>query len=253
MTDHRVRAHDVAAHLGGVRPREVVARIDDRALTMVASDGGQLLSVALDDIVDVTTAGDEVLVNRREGEPIRLGTAHAAELDGLIVDACCTLPELTHALRALGSSRMGTDSVRQREYFAPLLEARRRAEDAISRRDIIGAFAVPRLLRAIETQLTALAGSHSDTRPAARRAIAAHVEYATEPLRDALEALHDAAAAAESPAPDARIATWRAWSDAVARVFAVADLCWRTLEGTAGRDSGSAAAPRQPRRSRGTG
>jgi hypothetical protein len=253
MTERRSRFEEPAALLGGSGPQQVVIRIDDRMLTIEGPDSGHSRTVGLDDIVSVTTAGDEVHVRLRDAEPVRLGTPRAAELDSLIVDACCTLPELTHALRGLGSSRTATDPVRQREFFAPLLDARRRAEDAVSRRDIIGAFAVPRLLRSIEAQLAALASSHPDTRPAARRAFAAHVEYSTEPLRSALQELQDAGAAAESPSAEARISTWRAWSDTLARVFAVADICWRTLDGAAGPASGSQSSPRQPRRQRWSG
>ena len=251
MAERRPGAVDFAARLDGAEPRDVVVRVSEREMVIEGSDGRAPSLLRLDVIAEVATEGDAVHVTRVSGPPLHLRTPRALELDAVLVEASCALPELTHALRALGSSRAGTNSLRQREFFAPLLEARRRAEDAVTRRDIVGAFAVPRLLRAMEGQLASLAGSYSDPRAAAQRAFAAHVEFSTEPLREAIAALEAASAGAESPPPDARIASWRTWQRSLANVFAVADLCWRALEGPIGpAPEGTSNAPttRRPRR-----
>lgn len=154
----------------------------------------------------------------------------AEELDATVAAACCAVPELTRALHSLGSSRVGSDATAQREFFAPLLDARRRAEESVGRPDIVAAFDADRLQRAFESYFEALAERSADERPAARRAFAALVEDASSAMTSAIEDVRRTGPAAAQPAAGARVTAWRAWSGSLLTLFGAADRCWTYLE-----------------------
>lgn len=225
-------------HLGTKRGPACVVRLRTGELTITGADGTPVPGVHLDDITDVRRDGRRVTVALASGVgggggPLVLDSAAAEQLEAAIVAACCTVPELTRALRSLGSSRTRTSAAAQRDFFAPLLEARRRAEESIGRAAIVGAFDPDRLERALDTYLGTLTEHSGDTRPAARRAFAAHAEEATEPLRAAIgEIRHTAPAAAAGSGPG--IADWRRWSESLQSLFSAADRCWTRLQPVAG-------------------
>ncbi len=225
-----IRAAQFEARLAGARSAAVFIRVGAGDLAVTSADGRLSRVVRLDDVAEVRLEGAQVAIALARGEPIVLECEQAPALDAALVAACCTVPELTRALRSLGSSRARANATGQHEFFAPLLDARRRAEDAVARHEVVAAFDADRLDRALAAYLAAAVEHSADARPAARRAYAAHVEDATEPLRRALAALRAASPAAAHPPTTARVASWRAWRAALEALFLAADRCWENLD-----------------------
>lgn len=229
MSDPHAAAFE--ARLAGARADTAFVRLSAGDLVVTSADGRLSRTVHLDDVAEVNVDGGQVAIALVRGEPMVLDCEQAPALDAALVAACCTVPELTRALRSLGSSRIRARSTGQREFFAPLLDARRRAEEAVARPEVVAAFDADRLDRAFDAYLAAAIERRADARPAARRAYAAHVEDAAEPLRHALAALRVASQVAAKPPALARVASWRAWRAALEALFHAAERSWETLEG----------------------
>lgn len=212
----------------------VFARLQVGALRVEGEDGRPRREIHLDDVREVARHGTRVTLDLDRGAPLVLHCERAEALDAAVVIACCTIPELTRALRSLGSSRLSAGGAAQREFFAPLLDARRRAEESVGRTAIVRAFDPDRLGRALDSYLGGLAGRSGDPRPAARRAFTAQVEEAADPLRAALDRVRRVAGAAAEPSGDRRVSSWRAWAAALHDLFDAADRCWRSLHTVAG-------------------
>lgn len=149
------------------------------------------------------------------------------------------LPELTLALRTLGSRRGRRGEGREQErFFAPLLEARRGAARASDVETAVTAFDAHRLNAAFDKTLRALAADHAaSARAASRRALEARLQERVEPLREAVTELGERADALLIANEETRAEAWRQWADQLQRVFACADRCWpavdAALEGSA--------------------
>lgn len=146
------------------------------------------------------------------------------------------IPELTRALRALGSQRGShADGAAHAAYFAPLLAARREAAMRMDAGDAAGALdplAAGALRKALRTGRAALAEVSPDGAP--RRAMLARLAEACEPLEASIEALAVAETDLRRADVLARAAAWRRWSAALARVFEMADRCWPAVDATLG-------------------
>jgi len=142
------------------------------------------------------------------------------------------LPELTLALRTLGSRRRRRgDGNEQERFFAPLLEARRASARAADFEAAVGAFDPERLLAAFDKTIRLLAADRAGSgRPAVRRALEARLQEQLEPLRAALSNLGEAADALLIATDDIRPEAWRRWADQLRAVFASADRCWPELD-----------------------
>jgi hypothetical protein len=150
------------------------------------------------------------------------------------------LPELTLALRSLGSSRSrrgmgerggvgaGLDHER---FFAPLLEARRAAARSVDLESAVSSFDSARLRASLEKTIRAIAADHAQSRRLpARRALEARLQERVEPLRRALLELDERADELLQSADEDRAEAWRRWADQLRTVFACADRCWPSLE-----------------------
>jgi hypothetical protein len=163
------------------------------------------------------------------------------------------LPELMVSLRSLGSRRrMGIASIRgtdeQDRYFAPLVEARRKAATAVDVVQVLEAFDALHLLAMLDTTIGTFAASRFGSRPPARRAFEALLSEIVEPLRRSLERLAERAALLERADDDTRRRLWPAWLEALRAAFRVADDCWMPL-----RDALDMVPPAAPRRGFGLG
>lgn len=134
------------------------------------------------------------------------------------------LPELTRALRALGSSRRGGSS--QLLLFGPLLEARRRAADARSVHARVRAFSSADLNRALDRAIERIVADWPDSRPAARRALRHELVERVEPYSAALHQLGQSATEAVDADESTRLWAWRSWTRQLVAVFEAADRTW---------------------------
>lgn len=151
------------------------------------------------------------------------------------------LPELTRALRALGSGR-GSGGATQAKFFAPLLDARRKAAVARSADAKLRAFDARELRAGLERCIDAIVTGWDDTREAARRAVRAQLmERVTDYDRE-LDRLREDAEVVKRAEAEGKLAAWRAWTRQLRAVFQCADRTWVGIEAVVG------ALPRKPRR-----
>jgi hypothetical protein len=211
------------------------AALDDEALTIVpqAADEDARLRVRLSNIDGVSSSAGQLSILLRDGTQLTLlCDAHRALHDDLLV-RCRALPELTRTLRGFGSRR-GSRGVRasthsdQQRFFAPLLDARRKAWGTREPASTIAAFDAAALTASFEAILDSFATErHVDNAPA-RRALTAELSDLSEPLRDALETLRQFAGAATAATDDLRL--WRDWAMQLRAAFETADRVWLALD-----------------------
>ena len=137
------------------------------------------------------------------------------------------LPELTRALRALGSSRRGGSS--QLLLFGPLLDARRRAADARSVHARVRAFSAGDLNRALERAIERIVADWPDSRPAARRALRHELVERVTPYSSALRELEQLATQAIDADESSQLSAWRRWTQRLIGVFEAADRTWLAI------------------------
>lgn len=218
---------------GLVRGRELsadaLALVDDGALRLdrVRAPGGAPLAVIpLRRIEGVRHEADQLVLFLENDDVIELSADRG--IPGLareVVAAACSLPELTRALRALGTSRATAQSEHDR-FFGPFLDARRRAELAREPSAQVAAFETRELLSGLGALARAVARERYPEHPAAQRALEAELTECLEPLVEQLGELGDAAALVQKGAEEMQLVAWRRWARALADVFVCADRCW---------------------------
>jgi hypothetical protein len=139
------------------------------------------------------------------------------------------LPELTRALRALGSSRQGGGTL-QSQFFHPLVDARRRAADARSVAARVKAFDAAQLEQALDRAIDRIVAEWPDKRESVRRALRAEMQDRAAPYVKALTLLAERAASAVAAAEPDRLELWRAWTVQLAATFVAADRTWLALK-----------------------
>jgi hypothetical protein len=138
------------------------------------------------------------------------------------------LPELTRALRALGSARRSGGNL-QTQFFLPLLDARRRAARARSAAGCVHAFDATDLNRALERAIERIITGWPDNRPSARRALRAEISERVGNYARALTLLSERAAVALAADESTRLEAWRGWTIQLAATFDAADRSWMSL------------------------
>jgi hypothetical protein len=208
--------------------------VDDDAITLVApATDERSIRLRLGVVQSITVAPGTVTFELRDGTLLALDGPRAAELRAAVLEGCRAIPELTRALRALGSRR-GHGSARetgpdeQQRFFAPLMAARRSATQAPTPREAITAFDASSLERQFLGALHLFAVQRYPQPTPARRALEAELVDLVEPLRDELTLFGAAAAAAVDDVED--LARWRIWSQRLQLMFEVADRVWLSLD-----------------------
>lgn len=222
-----------ALRVGRTDVGAAVASVDDDGLTInVRIDGDdRALRLRFSSIDVVHVSGDEIDIVVRDGRHV-LFTAPAGLREELFTRSRA-LPELTRTLRAFGSSRArhagtaarSTDAAEQQRFFAPFLEARRRAG---SGDDALAVFSGVALADALTKILQDFASERQPEPGPARRALEAELVDASEPLFDALTRLRQLADDAGAAMQDFR--RWRAWSAQLRATFETADRVWMSLD-----------------------
>ena len=204
-----------------------------RVLLLDAPDGEKAIQLRYDAIVGVALSDGSVVVSCRDGRNLVVAMSEGAAFRQGLLAACRSLPEVTRALRALGSRR-GLGGTRRNpadgegRFFAPFIAARRASMDAREARAVIAAFSPERLARALASTIVAFASESSAGHPARQRAVEAELSDAVEQLDASLDRLRELAAQALSDVDD--LGRWRAWAAGVQHVFEAADRAWVTIE-----------------------
>jgi F0F1-type ATP synthase membrane subunit b/b' len=139
------------------------------------------------------------------------------------------LPELTRALRALGSGRRKAGAM-QAHFFRPLMDARRSAESARSATARLRAFDAAALEAGLNDSVDRIVAASNDTREPARRAFRAQIRERVEDYAGALAQLREAAANVARADESSKVDAWRAWTAELRAVFKCADRTWLTIE-----------------------
>ena len=140
------------------------------------------------------------------------------------------LPELTRSLRSFGSRRPSGKGAAERDeqarFFAPLLEARRRAAAAPTRAQIAASFDARQLLSELDATLRDFASERFAARPPARRAFEAELFEIAEPLRLSLHRLREHASQLANEHVGAGDDWWAGWLAQLRATFRIADDSW---------------------------
>jgi hypothetical protein len=138
------------------------------------------------------------------------------------------VPELTRALRALGSSRRSGGSL-QSEFFMPLVDARKRAAEARSAQACVRAFDAQVLTRALDHAIERIVAGWPDERPSVRRAMRAELTERVADYTRALTVLSARATTALAAEETSKLDAWRGWTVQLAATFDAADRSWMSL------------------------
>jgi hypothetical protein len=225
-----------SASFGGKRLGPSTALIDEdvlRVLLLDSPSGDKALQIRYDTIEGITATETAVTLACRDGRNLVVATADPEAFRQRMLAACRALPEVTRALRALGSRR-GSRGTRRNpgdgegRFFAPLIAARRRAMDVRDAQGVIAAFEVHRLAEGLDSTLQVFADELAAGYPARRRALEAELSDALEQLIAALDTLSVLATTAMADVDD--LVHWRAWAAGVQSVFEAADRAWVDIE-----------------------
>jgi hypothetical protein len=230
------------ATLGGKQLGPATALVDEdvlRVLLLDAGGGEKAIQLRYDAIVAVGLDEGAVIIGCRDGRDFVGSTQDSAEFRQSVLAACRSLPEVTRALRALGSRR-GIAGIRRNpgdregRFFAPFISARRASMDAREARAVISSFDPRELARSLNATITVFARERSAGHPARQRALEAELSDGIEQLESALGRLQELATLAARDVDD--LGRWRAWAAGVQQVFEAADRAWVTIEPTIERE-----------------
>jgi hypothetical protein len=200
---------------------------------LVRSTVDEPVRMGFDSVESVAVKGREAVLVLRDGTRVTFVSAGAAQFAGAVLSRCRALPELTRALRTFGSRR-GTRSQRdsspmdQRQFFAPLLEARRLAGSASAPDAAVAAFNGSALCEALTATLRQFAAARHTEEGPARRALEAELDEIVEPLIAAISSLTEAGNTAKDAVDDLKV--WRTWAGQLRTTFEVADRVWVSLD-----------------------
>jgi hypothetical protein len=208
---------------------------DDEAIMVVLQTSAEDRSIRIPcaAVDDITIEAGEVALRLLDGMRLVLAGANPAELRMALVEHCRAIPEVTRALRALGSRRghgssRATGPAEQKKFFAPLLDARREAVNSAHPEETLAAFDAALLEQSIGKAIQTFAAERYGENAPARRALEAELSDLSEPLINAFEKLRQTADDARGAVDDLRL--WRAWSTQLRATFETADRVWLSLD-----------------------
>lgn len=217
------------------------AVIDNETMMVVIRVGAEdrPVRVPLSGIDALEVTADELVVSLRDGARVALVSGSALELRDELALRCRILPELTRALRTMGSrrgrsGRRATAATDQERFFAPLLEAKRRTIRS-GATSATTSFDAESLALEMDNAVRSFAATRHGTNPPARRALEAELVDLSEPLRDVLADLKAAADALRDDPDD--LPQWRVWTTALRSTFETADRVWASLDGALDADA----------------
>src|SRR4051812_6555142 len=183
MREHGASFALARASLGGRQLGPATALVDEDVLRLLLVDAGggeKAIHIRYDGIVGVGLGDGSVVVTCRDGRDLVAGTDDAPSFRQSLLAACRSLPEVTRALRALGSRRglagaRRNPGDRETRFFSPLIAARRASMDARDARAVIAAFDPRELARSLKATITVFAREGAAGHAARQRALDAEL------------------------------------------------------------------------------
>ena len=120
MTDRSAGVGEFEARLADDGNASVFVRLTAGHLLIEDADRGPIHDVHVDDIEEVVQRGPRIEIALRRASPLVLECQRPEQLDAALMAACCTIPELTRALRSQAAARSVSSSPRcSRRGVAP--------------------------------------------------------------------------------------------------------------------------------------
>jgi hypothetical protein len=192
------------------------------------SEGERSTEITFQSLAGITLHDQTLLLQSVAGKRVELRGGDVARWHSEILDHVCTMREVTRPLRTLGTRR-GQPGADHDTFFAPLLAARRRAEEAGAPEARVKAFDASALTQAMERCIHGFATERHPVQASERRALTETLLETAAPFFAALLLLRESADAAVNPDPALRFTSWRAWLDSLDAVFAAADRTWAAM------------------------
>jgi hypothetical protein len=200
-------------------------RLHQRGLVLAWADGTSEWRVPFSELSGVALKGGALVLYGATGSVTITSNYALAGLWRELLDRACAVPELARGARTVGSRR-GGDPATQARFFAPLLDARRRAELQETIEGKAKAFDGREIAASIDGILQAMARARWPQDLPEQRALGAELEECCEPLFSACETLARAADDWFETPDEERLEAWRVWIAAAARLFEAADRSW---------------------------
>lgn len=211
------------AHVDG----DVRVRLHQRGVILAWHHSAIEWRLPFADLTGITISGDALELHGA-GSRLTLTSPHGLQpLLQSILERACSLPELARGARTVGSRRGAAgDPATQARFFAPVLDARRRAELEASANGKVRALDGAVIAARVSGFLDELARSRFPTELPEQRALGAELEEYCEAFFAACESLSERAREFVDAPDERRLAAWREWVQAAAHVFAAADRAW---------------------------
>jgi hypothetical protein len=186
------------------------------------------LRVPLSALDGVRIGPTHVTLYATSGDVLEIEGKGVGDVGEQIRSRACSLPELTLALRGLGSAR-GYPGPDHDRFFAPVLGARRAAEHGGSPAERMAAMRAAALAAEMDRVLHEFAMARYPEDPAERRALETALEDLSAPVRASLAQLENAARAVAGTTDDVAFVWWRAWTAQCRSVLTHVDQCWLAI------------------------
>jgi len=186
------------------------------------------LRVQLAALDGVRASPHHVAFYATSGDVLEVDGQAVGDLGDQVRSRVCTLPELTLALRGLGSAR-GFPGPDHDCFYAPILAARRGAEQATDPAGRMAAMRAQALAAEIDRALHELAVARYPDDPAERRALETALEDLSAPIRASLVQLESAAKAVTAASDDVAFVWWRAWVAQCRSLVTHMDQSWLAI------------------------
>lgn len=219
------RARASGSWQGAAVEGEARIRLHQRGIVLAWHDGRAEWGVLFADLSGFGLRADALILYGSSGS---VALTSQYRLEGLwqaMLERACALPELARGARTVGSRR-GGDPVLQARFFAPVLDARRRAELQETADSKVTALDGATVAAQVTRIMAGIAQSRWPHDLPEQRALGAELEECCEGLFAACESLTAAAREWHAAGDERRLDAWREWVAAAARVFAAADRAW---------------------------
>jgi hypothetical protein len=207
---------------------ERIEAITDLVVTEEDVRAGHVV-LPLRELTDATWGSDVLTLHGVSDTVAARGSRDLAHVWATITAKACTIPEVTHGLRALRAPALDTAAAAHTRIFGPLLAARKRLQTPESVERRVAQFDPVALEQRLHATLRELALERWPGDPPRRRALEAALEEAAHDLLRQLHVAEQRTREVHEIAEGSRFTAWRRWTTALRRVFVAADRSWPAM------------------------
>lgn len=227
MTSDAVVTASAVRFIGRWRGERVEA-VADIVVGSEAVRAGDL-TLPMSDLTDATWGTDVLTLHGGPDTIEARGSRDLSMVWAAITARACTVPEVTHGLRALHAPSHDLAAMAHARVFGPLLAARKRLQEPESVERRVAQFDAVALDQRLHAVLRDLALERWPGDASRRRALEAALEEAAHDLLRQLHLVEQRTREVHEIADGGRFTAWRRWTAALRRVFVAADRAWPTM------------------------